>query len=83
MRAILATLLIAATFSSGQEVLLGGNGNQTLQSKSPLHQNEAMPDKNNVCLTKHCIAASHRIFQYMDESADPCQVTNNDILPQG
>ena len=25
------------------------------------------------CLTKHCIAASHRLFEYMNDQADPCE----------
>ena len=47
--------------------------------------------KKDVCLTKHCIAASHRIFQYMDENVNPCDnfydfacggFTKNQIIPE-
>ena len=31
------------------------------------------PEVKDICLSKHCIAASHRIFQLMNESADPCE----------
>ena len=30
-------------------------------------------EENKVCLTKDCIAASHRIFEYMDQTANPCE----------
>lgn len=32
--------------------------------------------KNFVCLSKHCIGASNRIFEYMDDQIDPCEDFN-------
>ncbi len=29
-----------------------------------------------ICMSKHCISASNRLFQYMDDQADPCQDFN-------
>ena len=32
--------------------------------------------KKKVCLSKHCIGASNRIFEYMDDEIDPCDDFN-------
>ena len=32
--------------------------------------------KKKVCLSEHCIGASHRIFEYMDDKIDPCEDFN-------
>ena len=32
--------------------------------------------KKKVCLSKHCIGASHRIFEYIDDEIDPCEDFN-------
>ena len=28
--------------------------------------------KTNICLKRECIAASHRLFEYMDDTVNPC-----------
>ena len=33
---------------------------------------ETYPDANQMCLSKECIAASHKLFQYADFSVNPC-----------
>ena len=33
-------------------------------------------DEKYVCLSKHCIAASNRIFELMDDQVDPCHDFN-------
>ena len=46
-------------------------------SFKPLYseKNETL-DAKYVCLSKDCIAASHRIFEYMDDKVDPCEDFN-------
>ena len=32
--------------------------------------------KKTKCLSRHCIAASNRIFEYIDDKIDPCEDFN-------
>ena len=39
-------------------------------------ESQTNSSKRLVCLSKDCIAASHRIFEYMDDQVDPCEDFN-------
>ena len=54
---------------------LTSNEDNSLEKDGGDSQNEKStfkPEVKDICLSKQCIAASHRIFQLMNESADPC-----------
>jgi len=50
-------------------IICGANG-QIKKSTKPWPPKSGEKD---ACMTRECIAASHRIFQLMNEEADPCQ----------
>merc|ERR1739844_487757 len=52
------------------ELVISGANGQIKKSTKPWPPRSGEKD---VCMTRECIGASHRIFELMNEKADPCQ----------